>query len=43
MVKLINVDVNGSYNILRKTIPNAFVNGIEVVVVQLVIMKVITN
>lgn len=25
----INADVNGSYNILRKAIPNAFVNGIE--------------
>ena len=26
---LINADVNGSYNILRKAIPNAFANGIE--------------
>lgn len=26
---LINSDVNGSYNILRKVIPNAFVDGIE--------------
>jgi putative transposase len=25
----INSDVNGSYNILRKAIPNAFGNGIE--------------
>jgi putative transposase len=25
----INADVNGSYNILRKAIPNAFANGIE--------------
>jgi len=27
--KLINADVNGSYNILRKVFPNAFSNGIE--------------
>jgi putative transposase len=26
---LINADVNGSYNILRKAIPNAFAEGIE--------------
>jgi putative transposase len=26
---LINSDVNGSYNILRKVVPNAFANGIE--------------
>jgi putative transposase len=26
---LINADVNGSYNILRKAIPNVFSNGIE--------------
>lgn len=26
---LINADVNGSYNIMRKAIPNAFANGIE--------------
>lgn len=25
----INADVNGSYNIMRKAIPNAFANGIE--------------
>lgn len=25
----INADVNGSYNIMRKAVPNAFVNGIE--------------
>jgi len=25
---LINADVNGSYNILNKAIPNAFVDGI---------------
>jgi putative transposase len=27
--KLINADINGSYNILRKALPNAFGNGIE--------------
>jgi putative transposase len=27
--KIINADVNGSYNILRKAFPNAFSNGIE--------------
>ncbi len=27
--KLINADLNGSYNILRKAIPNAFAEGIE--------------
>jgi IS605 OrfB family transposase len=32
--RLINADVNGSYNILRKAVPNAFVNGIEAVAVQ---------
>jgi putative transposase len=32
--RLINADVNGSYNILRKAIPNAFGNGIESCVVQ---------
>jgi putative transposase len=31
---LINADVNGSYNILRKAIPNAFANGIEGVAVH---------
>jgi putative transposase len=25
----INADINGSYNILRKAIPNVFVDGIE--------------
>ena len=30
----INADVNGSYNILRKAIPNAFMDGIEGVVVH---------
>jgi IS605 OrfB family transposase len=33
--QLINSDVNGSYNILIKAIPNAFSNGIESCVVQL--------
>jgi IS605 OrfB family transposase len=33
--QLINSDVNGAYNILRKAIPNAFSNGIESCVVQL--------
>ena len=31
---LINADVNGSYNILKKAIPNAFVDGIEGVAVH---------
>jgi transposase len=38
--KLINADVNGSYNILRKSKPNAFeVNGVMGVVVHPVIIK----
>ena len=32
--QLINSDVNGAYNILRKAIPNAFSNGIESCVVR---------
>jgi putative transposase len=32
--QLINADVNGSYNILRKAIPNAFSDGIGSCVVQ---------
>jgi putative transposase len=32
--KLINADVNGSYNIIRKVFPNAFANGIEGVAVH---------
>jgi len=32
--RLINADVNGSYNILRKAIPNALCDGIESCVVQ---------
>lgn len=31
---IFNADVNGSYNIMRKAIPNAFANGIEGVVVH---------
>ena len=31
---IINADVNGSYNIIRKAIPNAFADGIEGVVVH---------
>jgi IS605 OrfB family transposase len=31
---LINADVNGSYNIIRKVAPNAFSNGVEGVVVH---------
>jgi IS605 OrfB family transposase len=33
--RLINADVNGSYNIMRKAIPNALRDGIEICVVQL--------
>ncbi|CCQ64087.1 hypothetical protein CWATWH0401_1096 [Crocosphaera watsonii WH 0401] len=32
--KLINADVNGSLNIMRKAVPNAFGHGIEGVVVH---------
>ena len=32
--RLINADVNGAYNILRKVAPNAFSNGVEGVVVH---------
>ncbi len=32
--QLINSDINASYNILRKAIPNAFSDGIESCVVQ---------
>jgi putative transposase len=31
--KLINADINGSYNILRKAVPNVFADGIEGLVV----------
>jgi putative transposase len=37
--KYINADVNGSYNILRKAIPNAFANGIEGVVVHPLVIQ----
>ena len=37
--KYINADVNGSYNIMRKAIPNAFANGIEGVVVRPIVVK----
>ena len=37
---LINADVNGSYNILRKSKPKAFVDGVEGVVVHPVIVKI---
>jgi putative transposase len=37
-----NADINGSYNIIRKVVPNAFCNGIEGVVVHPV-MVTITN
>ncbi|NJK70511.1 MAG: transposase, partial [Microcoleus sp. SU_5_3] len=32
--RLINADVNGSYNILRKAVPNAFSDGIGSCVAQ---------
>jgi putative transposase len=32
--RVINADVNGSLNILRKEVPNAFADGIEAVVVR---------
>jgi putative transposase len=35
---LINADVNGGYNILRKVVPNAFVDGIEGVAVHPIII-----
>ena len=38
---LINADVNGSYNILRKSKPKAFVDGVEGVVVHPVILQII--
>lgn len=37
--RVINADVNGSYNILRKEIPNAFSDGIEGVLVHPVKVK----
>lgn len=38
--KVINADVNGSYNILRKAVPTAFVNGIEGLSVNPAIIKI---
>lgn len=38
--KLINADVNGSYNIMKKAIPNAFANGIEGIGVYPKIIKI---
>ena len=38
--KLINADVNGSYNILKKAIPTAFAKGIEGVVVHPLIIMI---
>ena len=40
---IINADVNGSYNILRKAIPNAFVNGIEGLVVNPKVINITLN
>ena len=40
--KLINADVNGSYNIMRKAVPNVFTDGIEGVAVH-PSKKIITN
>lgn len=37
--KLINADVNGAYNILRKVVPNVFTNGIEGVAVHPIIIS----
>lgn len=37
---IINVDVNGSYNILRKVIPNTFVDGVEGFAVNPIKLKV---
>ena len=36
----INADVNGSYNIMRKAIPNAFANGIEGVGVHPLVLAI---
>lgn len=38
--RLINADVNASYNIIRKAVPNAFVNGIEDVAVHPALISV---
>ncbi|MCC5666791.1 hypothetical protein LC653_23585 [Nostoc sp. CHAB 5784] len=39
--QLINADVNGSLNILRKAIPEAFAQGIEGIVVSPVKVKLL--
>lgn len=36
-----NADINGSYNIMRKCIPNAFANGVEGVLVHPRIIKIL--
>lgn len=36
--KLINADMNGGYNIIRKVVPNAFVDGIEGIAVYPIIV-----
>ena len=41
--KVINSDVNGSYNILRKAIPNVFANGIEGLVVNPKVINLTLN
>lgn len=38
--RLINADVNGSYNIMKKAIPNAFANGIEGLGVNPVVLTI---
>lgn len=38
--KIINADVNGSYNIMKKAIPNVFTNGIEGVGVNPVVLTI---
>ena len=37
--KLINADINGSLQIIKKVVPNAFANGIEGVVLHPVIIN----
>ena len=38
-----NADVNGSYNIMRKAVPNVFDNGIEGVVLHPLLITINTN
>lgn len=40
---LINADVNGSYNIMRKVVPNAFAEGIEGVMIHPLIITIKNN